>query len=174
MFYLSKSVALGVADFLRSEGIRAAIKWPNDIYVADKKICGILIEQRICGERIAQSVVGVGLNVNQRRFAAPHATSMRRCDGKVRSLREALAALAAAILRRYEALRAGGEAQGWAEVDREYAERLYRGSGFFPYRCGGKTFSACVDAALPSGELVLRLEDGTRRCFAFKEVEFVR
>jgi BirA family biotin operon repressor/biotin-[acetyl-CoA-carboxylase] ligase len=175
MFYLSKTVSLGIADYLRREGIDAAIKWPNDIYVRDEKICGILIEQSICGERIAQSVVGVGINVNQRRFAhAPNATSMLLCDGKTRDVRRELKALAGDILQRYEALKKIGSGQDLSEVDSRYASLLYRRRGLFPFRCGSSVFMASIAAVLPSGELALQLPDGKQRIVGFKEVEFVR
>ncbi|MDR3366140.1 MAG: biotin--[acetyl-CoA-carboxylase] ligase [Prevotellaceae bacterium] len=175
MFYLSKIVSLGIAAYLRREGIIAAVKWPNDIYVNDEKICGILIEQSICGERIAQSVVGIGLNVNQRQFAyAANATSMRLCDGKLRDVRREAKALASGILKRYEALKNIERQKDWAEIDSEYAALLYRRSGFFPYRCGSEAFMASIAAVLPSGELTLQTPDGKQRSFGFKEVEFVR
>ena len=175
MFYLSKIVSLGIAGYLRRAGVSAAIKWPNDIYAGDEKICGILIEQSICGDRIAQSVVGVGVNVNQRQFAcAANATSMLLCDGKTRDVRRELEVLAGDILERYEALRKAVSEQALAAVDRRYAALLYRRCGLFPYRCGGKTFMASIAAVQPGGELVLQLPDGTQRSFGFKEVEFVR
>jgi BirA family biotin operon repressor/biotin-[acetyl-CoA-carboxylase] ligase len=175
MFYLSKIVSLGIAGYLRGEGVNAAIKWPNDIYVRDEKICGILIEQSICGDRIAQSAVGVGLNVNQRRFTyAANATSMLLCDGKTRDVRRELKVLAGAILERYEALKKIWGRQELAEVDSRYASLLYRSSGLFPFRCGSKTFAASIAAVQPGGELTLQLPDGRQRSFGFKEVEFVR
>lgn len=175
MFYLSKIVSLGIADYLRRERLNAAIKWPNDIYVGDEKICGILIEQSICGDRIAQSVVGVGMNVNQRHFAyAANATSMLLCDGKTRDVRRELSTLAGNILKRYEALKKNGSKAALAAINSRYAALLYRRSGLFPYRCGSQTFMASIAAVQPGGELVLQLPDGRLRSFGFKEVEFVR
>ncbi|MDR0710853.1 MAG: biotin--[acetyl-CoA-carboxylase] ligase [Prevotellaceae bacterium] len=175
MFYLSKIVSLGIAAQLRREGINAAIKWPNDIYVNDEKICGILIEQSICGDRIAQSAVGVGLNVNQRQFAhASNATSMLLCDGKTRDVKRSLKALASAILKHYEALKCAKSKNDFAKIDGEYASLLYRSSGFFPYRSGSEVFAARITAVSPSGELTLQTSDGKQRTFGFKEVEFIR
>ncbi|MDR3189401.1 MAG: biotin--[acetyl-CoA-carboxylase] ligase [Prevotellaceae bacterium] len=175
MFYLSKAVSLGIVAYLRGEGIGATVKWPNDIYVGDEKICGFLIEQSICGEHIAQSVVGVGLNVNQRQFAhAANATSMLLCDGKTRDVGREVRVLVGNILNRYEALRDAVSRGGWAEVDGEYASLLYRSSGVFPYRCGSSVFTASIAAVQAGGELTLRTPDGKLRTFGFKEVEFVR
>jgi BirA family biotin operon repressor/biotin-[acetyl-CoA-carboxylase] ligase len=174
MFYLSKIVSLGVVGYLLREGIKAAIKWPNDIYVNDEKICGILIEQSISGAHIAQSVVGIGLNVNQRQFAhAPNATSMLLCDGKMRDVKHEVKILAGDILEYYELLKVAASAKDFAKIDSRYTSLLYRGKGFFAYRCGSEVFTARITAVLPSGELVLQTPDGRQRDFGFKEVEFV-
>jgi BirA family biotin operon repressor/biotin-[acetyl-CoA-carboxylase] ligase len=175
MFYLSKAISLGIAAYLHGEGIKATIKWPNDIYVNDNKICGILIEQSVSGARIAQSVVGVGLNANQRQFVSvANATSMLLCDGKMRDVRHEVKMLAGCILKSYGQLREAKSKKDFAEIDSRYTSLLYRSSGFFAYRCGSEVFTARIAAALPSGELVLQTPDGKQRTFGFKEVEFVR
>ena len=80
-FALNEIAALSVADFLSTYGIKAQIKWPNDIYVDDKKICGILIENSFRGKYISSSIIGIGLNINQRNFDVnlPNPTSMVLC-----------------------------------------------------------------------------------------------
>jgi len=172
MFYLSKAVSLGVADFLRKQKIDATIKWPNDVYVGERKICGILIEQSISGEYVAQSVAGVGLNVNQTTFhRAPNATSMLLCDGVERDLKRCLEEVAACILTRYSRLKQRRHPA--PDVDREYLSLLYRREGFFAYRCGGERFVARIADVAPSGELVLQEASGRLRRFWFKEVEFI-
>ena len=72
---------VAVRDYLQEEGIDAVIKWPNDIYVGKKKICGILVENRL-SERM--SVIGIGLNLNQTDFPAdlPNPTSFKRLTGR--------------------------------------------------------------------------------------------
>lgn len=67
-FVISEAAALAITDFLSGYGISAKIKWPNDIYVGDKKICGILVEHSIRGEWLSHSIIGIGLNINQRNF----------------------------------------------------------------------------------------------------------
>ena len=63
--YLS---SLAVAEFLRSFGVACEIKWPNDVYVGKRKICGILIENQLGADGVASSVIGIGININQREF----------------------------------------------------------------------------------------------------------
>ena len=91
-YQLTKAVSLGIADCLMpliAEGDRRVrIKWPNDIYVDNNKICGILITHRITNGQIAASVVGIGLNVNQQTFPdwVPHLTTS--ADGARMGLRQ--------------------------------------------------------------------------------------
>ena len=77
-FVLTEITSLSIVEFLSRHGIKAKIKWPNDIYVGDKKICGVLIENSLRGENLSSSTIGIGLNVNQRNFDVnlPNPTSM--------------------------------------------------------------------------------------------------
>ena len=77
-FVLNEIASLSVVDFLSLHGIPARIKWPNDIYVGSKKICGILIENSLRGSGVSSSIIGIGLNINQRNFNVnlPNPTSM--------------------------------------------------------------------------------------------------
>jgi BirA family biotin operon repressor/biotin-[acetyl-CoA-carboxylase] ligase len=79
---ISQITSNAVVDLLAAHGIEARIKWPNDIYVGDKKICGILIENTILGKWMNSSIIGIGLNVNQKVFDAnlPNPTSMALCS----------------------------------------------------------------------------------------------
>ena len=67
-FVLTEITSLSIVEFLSRHGIKAKIKWPNDIYVGDKKICGVLIENSLRGENLSSSIIGIGLNINQRNF----------------------------------------------------------------------------------------------------------
>src|ERR1700752_1538956 len=69
LFMLSKAFSLGIYDFLFDEiKMDVKIKWPNDIYFQDKKLCGILIENSIRRETLNHTILGIGLNVNQEVF----------------------------------------------------------------------------------------------------------
>lgn len=67
-FVISEIASLSVVELLERHGIHATIKWPNDIYVGEKKICGILVENILRGSGVSSSIVGIGLNVNQKNF----------------------------------------------------------------------------------------------------------
>ncbi len=83
-FRLSQAVSLAVCEALREEGLMAVIKWPNDIYVGEKKIVGMLIEQHVMGEYVTSAVAGIGLNVNQTEFdpTLPNPTSLSLATGR--------------------------------------------------------------------------------------------
>tara|TARA_B100001287_G_scaffold134945_1_gene113585 strand:- start:1923 stop:2672 length:750 start_codon:yes stop_codon:yes gene_type:complete len=68
LFRINAYVSIALIDFLDSYGIDAQIKWPNDIMVNSKKICGILIENKLTGNALCYSIAGFGLNVNQIKF----------------------------------------------------------------------------------------------------------
>lgn len=80
---ISQTTALSLTDLLSRHEIKAHIKWPNDIYAGDEKICGILIENSLKGSEIDWSIIGIGLNVNQTAFPEdlPNPTSMKLCTG---------------------------------------------------------------------------------------------
>ena len=67
-FRLSRIAALAVCDYLKAKGVESRIKWPNDIYVRDRKICGMLIENSLDGKDVDWSVIGIGINLNQKTF----------------------------------------------------------------------------------------------------------
>lgn len=83
-FVLSEISSLALVRLLENHGIRASVKWPNDIYIGSWKVCGMLIENSILGSSVSSSIIGIGLNVNQRNFdvSLPNPTSMLLEDMK--------------------------------------------------------------------------------------------
>ena len=75
-FYLHIVISIAIVKCLKKIGVDCKIKWPNDIYIGEKKIAGILIESFIYQRRVQNSVVGIGLNLNQKRFEGLNATSV--------------------------------------------------------------------------------------------------
>ena len=83
-FWLSEAVALAVVHTLdRYIDNGVSIKWPNDIYWNDRKICGILVEHSLSGGKIDHTIAGIGLNINQEKFLsdAPNPVSLRQIIG---------------------------------------------------------------------------------------------
>jgi BirA family biotin operon repressor/biotin-[acetyl-CoA-carboxylase] ligase len=144
---------------------KVEIKWPNDIYVGDRKLCGILIENRLQGNVIVDCIIGIGLNVNQRVFLsdAPNPVSMYQLTGQETD-REALLA---DFLQTFD--------QEWQNKANgsEYRELLYRQGKDGLYEDKTGRFVARLAAVLPDGRLLLMDEEGKERTYAFKEVSFI-
>ncbi len=179
-FVLSEMVAVAVANALRSllpedMGRKVSIKWPNDIYVADEKICGMLLECQLQGMKIAYSVAGIGLNVNQERWLgnAPNPTSMKLVAGREFSTESVLCAVVERILANYDRLRA--DVTFRTTVHDEFCAMLYRRDGLYPYvdAATGEAFQARIAGVEPMGPLRLITADGEERTYSFKEVKFV-
>ena len=85
--YLNMMAALAASDTSkRLSNVKADIKWPNDIQVFGKKLCGILIESEISGSDVSFSIVGIGLNVNmntsENAEISEIATSLKNISGR--------------------------------------------------------------------------------------------
>ena len=166
-FDLTRRVTLGVSDYLDYKGIGCSIKWPNDIYVRNKKICGMLIENILGGAFLSASVIGIGLNVNQKEFPPQlvNPASMTMVTGKEYDLKAELP-----LLCRFVTDRLCGE-----DCGDEYVRRLYRIGTFNEYViCStGVTIRAKIVGVSESGLLRLITEKGERLEFAFKEISYV-
>ncbi|GHV70586.1 biotin--[acetyl-CoA-carboxylase] ligase [Bacteroidia bacterium] len=169
-FLLSKVVALGIKSALDSYIQPVEIKWPNDIYYNGKKMSGVLIENELLGAQFSQSIIGIGLNVNQEIFLsdAPNPVSMKQILEKELPIESVLKKTVQAVLDWYEKLR-NGETETIAKA---YQDSLYRKSGFHGYEDSHGTFSARIDRIGNDGFLHLITREGERRNYAFKEVAF--
>ena len=148
------------------------IKWPNDIYVGDKKISGTLIECDLVGKNIANCIIGVGININQTVFRsdAPNPTSLQLLTGKEHDREAVLASLLSHFQTYYEWLAEGKE----EEVRQTYWQHLYRREGMHRYHDVRGDFMAEIAEVEPTGHLCLRFEDGNVVRYEFKEVQFIK
>lgn len=170
-FVISEAVALAVSDLLADMGVETKVKWPNDIYAGDRKICGILIEHSIMGREITRTIAGIGVNVNQEEFRsdAPNPVSVWQLTGETHDISDVAGALGRKVEERVAQIGKGG-------VHEEFMRRLWRGDGgFYPFRdvARGETLSACITEIAPDGMLSLTTLGGEVRRYAFKEVEFL-
>lgn len=175
-FIISQAVSVAIAVTL-SKRIRyageVAVKWPNDIYVDNQKICGILIENSLMGDKISRSIVGVGLNVNQKVFTsgAPNPVSLIHIIGEPTDRFALLKDVCAAIERHVEAI---ANPEKREEIVEMYKSILWRSDGMYKYAIpGGETFMATIEDISPAGYLFLRDDKGEIRKFAFKEVQYI-
>lgn len=171
VFSLSKAVALGIAEYLSTIFREVKVKWPNDVYIQDDKIAGILIENSLTGNKIDYSIIGIGLNVNQTVFYsdAPNPTSMKLRAARHFALEEVLPAVLTFIENRY--LQLFTEFSEY--LSRDYIKRLYRYNQFFPYKSGQQTFIARIIQVDNQGNIILQKQDGEKLRFGFKEVAFL-
>lgn len=169
-FLLSQIVSIALCEALREYIPEVKIKWPNDIYIGHKKLCGILIQTQLQSQSMTHAIIGIGLNVNQDIFrsAAPNPISLKQVAGREFDRDALLAVLVEAILNEYDAYQEEDKMQ----LRHRYFELLYRNDGLFPYTSEGNKFFACIDDILPTGQLCLRKEDGEIVTFGFKEVVF--
>ncbi|MDI3526556.1 MAG: BirA family transcriptional regulator [Tenuifilum sp.] len=172
-FYLSKITALSVTDWISAyiEKNRVKIKWPNDIYVDDKKIAGILIENSFSTQYINTSIIGIGININQDEFSdeVPNPTSLKIENGNEIDLELCLAEILECFKGRFAMLEQG---QNY-DIDKDYLNRIYRKDKYFTYLSGTTKFEAKIVGVEPTGELVLQTKSGEVKRFAFKEIGFV-
>lgn len=164
-FHISMAVSLAIADALGEHIGDVSIKWPNDIYWRNAKICGILIENRLLGQTIRDSIIGVGVNVNQRQFHsnAPNPVSLWQIHGHETD-RELLLQ---SILDKFTLY------INKKEIKTQYLHLLYRRKGFHPYADKEGSFMAEIVDVEDDGHLLLCDDNGQQRRYAFKEVSFV-
>ena len=158
------------------------VKWPNDIYVGDCKIAGILIENQFRGTHLDRCIIGCGVNVNQQVFHsdAPNPISLYQLTDHAIDRSDLLHHIITAFLRRYSDLinhqsfppPSGGAGEG-ALCHADYLAALYRRQGFHPYRDAQGLFHAEIADVEPTGHLILRDTQGLLRRYAFKEVSYV-
>ena len=176
-FVISQIVTIGVKRYLNTLGVEARIKWPNDIYVGDKKICGVLIEHRIMSDTLSGSIAGIGVNINQELFLsdAPNPVSLYNITGKRFDVREELQSLTAIIYSLYRMLSKGDAEGNINSLEIEYHKSLYRLEEFHLYKemPDGDTFEAKIIGIDQFACLLLERRDGTRKRYHFKEVKYI-
>lgn len=170
-FLISQIAALAVKETLDQYTDQVTIKWPNDIYWKDKKICGMLIENDLTGASIYCSVIGIGINLNQSVFTsnAPNPVSLYRITGQKQDKEEVLNRFLDIFYTYYLQLLQEKE----EEIRTSYINALYRIDGYYSYQDANGTFQAKIAEIEPTGHLILQLANGELRRYAFKEVTYL-
>jgi len=162
--------SVAVADFLQARGVEASIKWPNDIYVGGRKICGMLIENTLGpGGKLAASVVGIGLNINQKEFPQlANATSLALCTGKEVGLEESLEAFLAVFDSLWPRLLD-------SSLLASYTARLFRRGVPARYHdlLTDREYTGVIEDVAPDGRLCIQDPAGERHFYQFKEVSYI-
>ena len=177
-FHLNKAIALAVHDFFNkifnqykpSVAYACQIKWPNDIYFYDQKIAGILIQNTISGRQLQDTIIGIGLNINQLDFPPEfNATSLKRALETDFDLFELVQQLAQAIEHRYLQLKTSP----FKKIHDEYLSKLYRFGieSAFQYT-NGQAFRGTILGVSATGRLEVLTTEGVRG-FEIKEIKFI-
>lgn len=171
-FLLNQAVALAVRDCVcQYISSSVHVKWSNDIYIKDHKVAGILIQNMLASSKINATIVGIGLNVNQKKFLTrpPNPTSLQLETGKSFQLDEIKATLFSCLEIRYLQLRRGE----YQKIQQDYINYMYRYMEDALYeRPDGTVFNARILGLSPIGKLILLHAKGQEK-FGMKEVKFI-
>jgi len=170
-FTLNATISLSIYTALQDLKItELSLKWPNDILSGNRKLCGILVENQLQGANISQSIIGIGLNVNQTTFLnLPGATSIKLITKRDFELDQVLYVL----LNRLETDLMTLGSRDLNNVLVEYEKYLYlkdTPAGF--KRKDGIQFKGTIRGVSPEGLLQIEHTDGSVESFANKEVQF--
>ncbi|MBQ9173791.1 MAG: biotin--[Bacteroidales bacterium] len=170
-FRVSEISTLAVKDLLSAHGIDSKVKWPNDIYVGNKKICGMLIENSLRGKEVSSSIIGIGINVNQTVFdpSLVNPTSMKKLSGESFPTEDLLEEFCSLFGNRIPLL------SEYATLKEEYLSDLYRKDEIHPYRNlrTGEIFRGRIIDVDGTGLLVVDTLDGRVDKFSFKEIGYI-
>ena len=176
-FTISEITALTVVDLLAAHGIEAKIKWPNDIYVGNKKICGILIEHSVREGMLSSSIIGIGLNVNQTEFdpSLPNPTSMllqnTATPFETHEILKEYMDIFCTYIDRYMNITGG-----MSRLRRLYLSQMWRKdvAARFIDCSDGHEFEGIICGMNPIGLIMIEdIKKGELREFAFKEISYI-
>ncbi len=168
-FQLSVAVALACRDlFSKYVLANIFIKWPNDLFINDRKAGGILIENIIKGTLWQWTIIGIGLNINQEEFEEFNlkATSLKLETGKNSDVLNLAEELVSLVLKRIEELKSGN----FETMLAEYNHHLFARNKTVRLKKGSIVFQTNILGVSPSGQLITK--DALERRFDFDEVEF--
>ncbi|MDZ7741622.1 MAG: biotin--[acetyl-CoA-carboxylase] ligase [Bacteroidota bacterium] len=172
-FYLNKFASLGVYDFIRSllPDKKVTVKWPNDVYIDDGKVAGILINNTLIGKHFEYAVAGIGINLNQKAFRsdAPNPVSINHYTKRDLDLEKSLHDLLECLNKRFKQLEQGREEY----LDRDYLAALYRHRQWSEFISAKERFKGMITGISEFGQLRIEHHKGTLLEFDFKEVEFI-
>lgn len=170
-FDLNKAVSLAINDVLvKYFADKVTIKWPNDGYINNEKIAGLLIENIIQGAKIKYAVIGIGINVNQVNFAeyAKNATSFRKILHRDYDLEILLSEICSAVEVRYLQLMSGKN----DKLNSDYLNHLYKFNEISRFAVNGKIREGCICGISAEGYLEVNFDNEVQQ-FGLKEIQFI-
>lgn len=170
-FLLNMATSLTIVDVLKSIHIHAKIKWPNDIYIHNKKVAGILIENSLIHDTISTSVVGIGLNVNQEKFPAwiPNPVSLYQVSNKYFEIKKLLNAITESFEKQIEIVKSRSDSL----LFNGYLDNMYRYKTWEVYQTNNKSFTGRILGVQPTGLLIVETDGGQILNFDFGEIVYL-
>lgn len=173
-FLLSIVAALSVSDLLQKHNIHNTIKWPNDIYIGRRKVCGMLIENIVGNAGLEQSIIGIGLNLNQTEFPPElvNPTSVLVSSG-LRTVPEDVLDDFLDIFSGYMPYLS--DIEGINEIRNKYVSRLFGlGVSREYHDClRNVDFKGTIKGISEEGLLLMEMPDKTVTSYSFKEVSYI-
>ena len=169
-FYLNRIVSLAILQVIQAEiNASFSIKWPNDIMAENKKIAGILIENTIKKEHIVQSIIGIGLNVNQKEFPEelPNAISMQQLTGQFYTIELLMQKIVAAIQNLY----AINNKSDVSFINDSYEHFLFNKDKISVFKKDNCLFNGIIKGISPKGKLCLLHDNQEICCYNSHEIK---
>lgn len=166
--FMNMAMCLAVCDAVSKVTRGVKVKWPNDVFIRDRKVAGILVENTLSGNHIRQSIVGIGININQERFAAKRATSLRMETGTEHQREEILEELIRQLEKRYAQL----HLRYFEKIREEYHRQLLGWQELRTFKSGEEVFDGIIQGVDDEGRLVVRYMNQVRK-FMVKQVSML-
>lgn len=167
-FYLNIIASLTILDLMSGFMTKPlAVKWPNDILCENEKICGILVKNHVRNKKMENTILGIGLNVNQTNFEVEKATSMKSVEGHTFDRKKLTIYLLQVFEKRYLQLKTGKLNQ----LKEEYLNTMYWLGENHTFHDGNE-FSGKIIGIDKAGRLIVQKEDGIKH-YDFKQIRYI-
>lgn len=169
-FIISEIISIAIYTVINSLCENVSIKWPNDIYIGDKKVAGILIENSIFGDNIQNSIIGIGLNINQCNFESwiPNPTSLFLETNKEYIIEDILQLVITEFVNLYNSMQYNSQV-----IHTTYLSKIYKFKQQITCKDIHGIFKGIIYNIDKDGKLYIIDESNTTRTYYFKEVEFI-
>jgi BirA family biotin operon repressor/biotin-[acetyl-CoA-carboxylase] ligase len=170
-FYFNQYFSIAIFTFLSRYLENLSIKWPNDIYVGNKKIAGILIEHSIQGSNLQCTIAGVGININQTCFdpTVLNPTSLAQITGKEFDIKTLISELVGVLEAQYHLIKE----QKYEVLEQIYLSHLFQYQKWAQYLIKDQLITGRIIGLSPFGQLQIESDTGELYTCNYKEVKFL-
>ena len=173
IFKVSLATSMAIYEFLKIKGIKTKIKWPNDIYYEGKKLGGILIENKLDGNMVKASIIGVGINLNQEKFPKwlPNPISLKNITGETYDIKEFVTEISERVEKKLNEIKD----IPFADLRLDYLLNLYKFGEIAIWKIQGikDEISGSIVDVKPSGKIVVQAVSGQLCECEVKQIKLV-